>query len=155
MEMSNQRIVPASVETTWHALNDPAVLQSCIPGCESMERVSDVEYIVLMVARIGPVNAKFKGRLLLSEVNPPDSYRVNFEGQGGLAGFAQGGAEVHLKAQDANTELSYVVHAQVGGKLAQVGSRLVDGAAKKIADNFFTAFVEKVRAAEPGTAPRI
>jgi uncharacterized protein len=129
-------------------LNDPEVLKACIAGCETIERVSDTEYRVVMVAAVGPVKAKFNGKLVLSDLNPPNSYALSFEGSGGAAGFGKGGAQVSLKTEGAGTRLTYTAKASVGGKLAQVGSRLIDGVARKMADDFFTAFNEKL--AGPG-----
>jgi carbon monoxide dehydrogenase subunit G len=146
MEMSGEERIPASQADTWAALNDPETLKACVPGCESIERVSDEEFQVLMVARIGPVSAKFKGRLTLSDLNPPTSYSITFEGQGGAAGFGKGAAQVQLAPDGDATLLRYQVKASVGGKLAQIGSRLVDAAAKKISQDFFAAFGEKVGA---------
>jgi len=120
------------------------VLKACVPGCESIDSTGDNEYLVLMVARVGPVSAKFKGKLKLSDIKPPESYSISFEGQGGPAGFAKGGAQVRLAPQGLATKLSYDVKASVGGKLAQIGSRLVDAAAKKVADDFFRNFNDKV-----------
>jgi carbon monoxide dehydrogenase subunit G len=144
MEMSSEQLVPASQQQTWDALNDPAMLKQCVPGCEAIEPVGDNQYQVLMVARVGPVSAKFKGKLTLSDVQPPSSYSIAFEGQGGAAGFAKGGAHVRLSPQGESTRLEYDVKANVGGKLAQIGSRLVDAAAKKVADEFFKNFNAKV-----------
>ena len=144
MEMTGEQLIRASQAETWAALNDPEVLKACVPGCESMERTSDTEYVVKMTARVGPVSAKFKGKLTLSNVKPPHSYSIAFEGQGGVAGFAKGGADVSLAPEGDATKLSYKVKANVGGKLAQIGSRLVDAAANKVANDFFVAFNEKV-----------
>ena len=144
MEMSGEQLVPASQGDTWLALNDPEILKGCVPGCESLERIVDNEYQVLMVARIGPVSAKFKGKLSLSDLKPPHSYAIAFEGQGGAAGFGKGSAQVQLAPDGDGTKLSYQVKANVGGKLAQIGSRLVDAAARKIAQDFFDAFNEKM-----------
>ena len=145
MEMTGEQIIPASQQETWDALNDPEFLKSCVPGCESMEQVSPNEYTVLMVARIGPVSAKFKGKMTISESNPPTSYALAFEGQGGVHGFAKGSARVALAAKSADeTVLTYQAKANVGGKLAQIGSRLVDAAAQKVAGEFFSAFNEKM-----------
>jgi uncharacterized protein len=144
MEMKGEQLIPAPQQAVWDALNDPGVLKACVPGCESIEKSGDNEYQVLMVARVGPVSAKFKGRLTLSDIHPPSSYSISFEGQGGAAGFAKGSAQVRLSPADAHTRLSYEVKANVGGKLAQIGSRLVDAAAKKVADDFFKNFNEKV-----------
>src|SRR5512146_2010319 len=122
MEMTGEQLIPASQDATWAALNDPEFLKACLPGCESMERVSDTEYAVLITARVGPVAAKFKGRMTRSEANPPHSYALTFEGQGGVAGFAKGSASVRLTPKGAaETLLGYQAKANVGGKLAQIG----------------------------------
>ena len=152
MEMKGSRVVPTDVDTTWRALNDPEVLRACIPGCESIDRVSDSEYRVAMTARVGPVSAKFTGRLLLADIVAPRSYTLKFEGQGGAAGFANGTAKVELSRVDGGTRIDYVVNAQVGGKLAQIGSRLIDGAAAKVADDFFARFVERAGGSPPSPA---
>jgi uncharacterized protein len=146
MQMSGEQLIPAPQRETWNALNDPEVLKACVPGCESIDRLADNEYQVLMVARVGPVSAKFKGKLTLSDIKPPDSYSIAFEVKGGTAGFAKGGAHVTLSPQERQTRLAYEVKASVGGKLAQIGSRLVDAAAKKIADEFFKNFNQKMSA---------
>jgi carbon monoxide dehydrogenase subunit G len=148
MQLISHRSVPASVEDTWAALNDPETLKACIPGCESIERTSDHELKVAMTARVGPVSAKFNGKISLSDVVPPSSYRMSFEGQGGAAGFARGEAKVALVAEDGGTRIDYSATAQVGGKLAQIGSRLVDAAAAKVADDFFTCFATRLGAAQ-------
>jgi uncharacterized protein len=140
MEMTGEELIALPQETTWKALNDTAVLKDCITGCESIDQTGDNEYAITMTARVGPVAAKFKGKMTLTDVNAPNSYRIVFEGQGGVAGFAKGEATVHLSPQDAGTRLAYTAKAMIGGKLAQVGSRLIDGVAKKIAGDFFTAF---------------
>ena len=152
MEMKGSRVVPADVATTWRALNDPEVLRECIPGCESIDRVSDTEYRVLMTARVGPVSAKFSGRLTLADIAAPRSYTLKFEGQGGAAGFANGSAKVELSPVEGGTRIDYAVNAQVGGKLAQIGSRLIDGAAAKVADDFFARFVARAGGTPPATA---
>jgi uncharacterized protein len=144
MEMNGSRTVPADVATTWQALNDPEVLKACIPGCESVARVSDHEFKVAMTARVGPVSARFSGRMLMSDVVPPTAYTLGFEGQGGAAGFAKGEARVTLADNHPGTRIDYQAKAQIGGKLAQIGSRLVDGAAAKVADDFFARFVERL-----------
>lgn len=147
MDMSGEQLIPQSQQVTWQALNDTAVLQDCIPGCDSIEQSGDNEYQIVMTAKVGPVSAKFKGKMTLTDIVAPQSYRITFEGQGGVAGFAKGEASVHLAPQDGNaaaTKLSYTAHAMIGGKLAQVGSRLIDGVAKKIAGEFFTKFNERV-----------
>ncbi len=140
MDMKGEQLIAAPQADVWKALNDTEVLKSCVPGCESIDPVGPNEYMVLMVARVGPVSAKFKGRLMLSDIKPPESYAISFDGQGGPAGFAKGGATVKLSRQGEETLLAYDVKANVGGKLAQIGSRLIDGAAKKVADDFFNNF---------------
>ena len=162
MEMNGSRTVPADIDTTWRALNDPEVLKACIPGCESVERVSDNEYRLTMTVRVGPVSARFTGRIVLADIVAPTSYTLSFEGQGGAAGFAKGEARVTLTADEPGTRIDYQVKSQVGGKLAQIGSRLVDGAAAKVADDFFARFVDRfgkppaaavdAAATEPGVA---
>ena len=154
MQLISHRSVPASIETTWAALNDPETLKACIPGCESVERTSDHEFRMAMTARVGPVVAKFTGKIALSDVVPPSSYRISFEGQGGGAGFARGEAKVALVAEDGGTRIDYSATAQVGGKLAQIGSRLVDAAASKVADEFFARFVERLGARPEAAAVR-
>jgi uncharacterized protein len=151
MEMTGEQQIPVSQGKTWQALNDLEVLKACIPGCESIVPSGENEYDVVLTAKVGPVSAKFKGKLTLADLNPPHSYNLSFEGQGGVAGFARGNAQVNLTpaAEDA-TRLGYEVKAHVGGKLAQIGSRLIDGAAKKLAEQFFTAFNKHVSAADKG-----
>ena len=146
MEMKGEQLVPATQQATWEALNDPQVLKACVPGCESITPAGDNAYEVLMVARVGPVSAKFKGKLTLSDIVPPQSYSISFEGQGGAAGFAKGGAHVNLVPENDQTKLMYDVKANVGGKLAQIGSRLVDAAARKVADDFFKNFNSRMSA---------
>jgi len=160
MEITGEQLIPVPQAEVWRGLNDPEVLKACIAGCESIERVSDTEYRVVMVASVGPVKAKFNGKLVLSDLNPPNSYSLSFEGSGGAAGFGKGSAQVSLKAEGNATRLTYTAKASVGGKLAQVGSRLIDGVARKMADDFFTAFNEKLagptsaEAAAPATGKR-
>jgi uncharacterized protein len=151
MEMTGEQLIHASQADTWTALNDPEILKACIPGCESIELTGSNEYGVQMTARVGPVSAKFKGKMTLSNIQAPNSYSIAFEGQGGVAGFAKGGAEVSLKPEGHDTRLSYSAKANVGGKLAQIGSRLVDAAANKVANEFFVAFNDKV--GKPAHAP--
>jgi uncharacterized protein len=150
--MKGSRVVPTSVEETWKALNDPEVLKACIAGCESIECVADNEFRVAMTARVGPVTAKFSGRIVLSDIVAPTSYTMRFEGQGGAAGFANGEAQVALASEGSGTRVDYTAKAQVGGKLAQIGSRLVDGAAAKVADDFFASFVERLGGLAKGEA---
>ncbi len=152
MELQGERNIPAPVQATWDALNDPEVLKGCILGCESLEREGDDKMNAVMAVKVGPVSAKFKGKVQLTNINPPTSYTLNFEGQGGVAGHGKGSADVTLSPDGAGTRLTYLAKAQVGGKLAQVGSRLVDAAAAKIADDFFAAFEQKVAASQPAAA---
>lgn len=147
MELNGERTLQASVEKTWEALNDPAVLKQCIPGCESLERTGDDSFTASLALKIGPVNAKFKGLVKLSDLNPPNSYTLSFEGQGGMAGFGKGTAAVTLTEEGpTQTRLNYTANAKVGGKIAQVGSRLVDATAAKMAEDFFKAFEAAVAA---------
>ena len=153
MELQGERTIPAPRERTWAALNDPQILKACITGCESLEREGENGLLALVAVRVGPVSARFKGKLQLSDVVPPVSYTIHFDGQGGVAGFGKGSADVKLSdAGPGRTTLAYVARAQVGGKLAQIGSRLVDAAAAKIAEDFFKAFEAQLRA-ETGTLP--
>jgi carbon monoxide dehydrogenase subunit G len=148
MELTSTRLVPAPVETVWVALNDPEMLRGCVPGCDSIEPDGENAFRVAMAAKVGPVSAKFTGRLQLADIDPPRGYTLSFDSQGGAAGFAKGQARVSLAPAEnaAQTALSYTVKAQVGGKLAQIGSRLVDGAAAKLADDFFARFSETIAA---------
>jgi len=148
MEMTGEQLIALPQQATWNALNDTAVLMDCIPGCDSIDKQSDNEYLLTMTAKVGPVSAKFKGRMTLSDVNPPDSYKLHFEGQGGVAGFAKGEATVQLTPEGETTKLSYSVKASIGGKLAQVGARLIDGVARKMAEQFFSAFNRRVSPTE-------
>ena len=147
MEMTGEELIALPQQATWDALNDTAVLMDCIPGCDSMEKQSDTEYLLTMTAKVGPVSAKFKGKMTLLDVQAPDSYKLQFEGQGGVAGFAKGEAQVNLTPEGDATRLSYNVKANIGGKLAQVGARLIDGVAKKIAGQFFAAFNKRASGA--------
>ena len=148
MEMQGEQLIPLPQQATWDALNDTAVLKDCIPGCDAIDRQSDQEYLLTMTARVGPVSARFKGRMQLVEVDAPRTYTLRFEGQGGLAGFAKGEARVELVAQGEATRLCYGVKAHIGGKLAQVGARLIDGVARKMAEQFFSALTRRVSPAE-------
>lgn len=150
MQMSDSQRIPASKEKVWAALNDPAILKQCIPGCEALEMSSPTEMTATVVFRVGPVKATFGGKVTLSELDPPNSYRISGEGSGGVAGFAKGGAAVRLESEGPDTTvLHYAVDAQIGGKLAQLGSRLIDSTAKKLAGQFFASFGEVVG----GTVP--
>lgn len=140
MEMHGERRIPAPRQLVWERLNDPETLKNCIPGCESVEKLSDTEFTAKVVARVGPVRANFAGKVTLSDLDPPAGYTISGEGTGGVAGFAKGSAKVALEEDGEETVLRYGVSAQVGGKLAQIGSRLIDGTARKMADEFFTRF---------------
>jgi carbon monoxide dehydrogenase subunit G len=140
MEMTGEQLIPLPQEATWAALNDPQILKECIPGCESITRTGDQEYEVLMTAKVGPVSAKFKGKMTVADANPPRAYTLRFEGQGGVAGFARGEAAIALSPEGQATRLAYTAKATVGGKLAQVGARLIDGVAKQLAGKFFDNF---------------
>jgi carbon monoxide dehydrogenase subunit G len=144
MELKGERIISATVDTTWAALNDPIILKECIVGCESLERSSQDAFKAVLAVKIGPVSARFKGNLHMTDTRPPHAYTINFDGQGGVAGFGKGSVEVSLSADPAGTRLSYIARASVGGKVAQLGSRLVDAAAAKMADDFFKEFESKL-----------
>jgi uncharacterized protein len=154
MDLTGEYRIPAPRETVWTALNNPEVLKTCIPGCEELNKTSDTEFVARVIAKIGPVKAGFGGKVTLSDIDPPNGYTISGEGQGGAAGFAKGGAKVRLEPADggAATVLHYTADAQIGGKLAQIGSRLVEGSAKKLADEFFAAFAAQAAAAAPAPA---
>jgi uncharacterized protein len=140
LEMSGEYILPQSRETVYAALNDPEILKKCIPGCEELEKVSDNEFAAVVKLSVGPVSARFKGKVRLEDLDPPNGYRIAGEGEGGVAGFAKGGASVQLTEVPEGTQLTYKAEANVGGKIAQLGQRLLAGTAKKIADKFFSNF---------------
>lgn len=140
MELTGSRLINADRETVWAALNDPDVLKACIPGCSELLRDEDGGFTAVVTQKVGPVKATFKGAVSLGDIVPLESYTITGEGKGGAAGFAKGGAKVRLADAEGGTELGYDVEARVGGKLAQLGSRLVDGFAKKMADKFFENF---------------
>lgn len=145
MELTGERILPLPRERVWAALNDPEILKASVPGCESFERIDDNQFQMVMAATVGPVKARFKGKMMLTDLQPPQSYSMTFEGSGGAAGFGKGGAHVDLLADSGGgTRLVYRSHAQVGGRLAQVGARLIDGVARKMAEDFFGRFTEAV-----------
>ncbi|MBR0893555.1 carbon monoxide dehydrogenase subunit G [Bradyrhizobium tropiciagri] len=145
MQMNDSQRIPASKEKVWAALNDPDILRRCIPGCQSLEMASPTEMTATIVLRVGPVKATFGGKVTLSELDPPNSYRISGEGSGGIAGFARGGALVTLASEGPDlTVLTYAVEAQIGGKLAQLGGRLIDSTARKLAGEFFKSFGEVV-----------
>ena len=144
MTMSGDVQLAASKDRVWAMLNDPAVLKSCIPGCEQFDSNAENEFQAVATVKVGPVKARWKGKVRLSDLDPPNSYRISGEGEGGVAGFAKGGAKVSLADRDGGTLLSYNVEAQIGGKLAQLGQRLINSAAKKTADDFFQKFATAV-----------
>ena len=145
MVMSGEQQLAAPRATVWAKLNDPAVLKACIPGCETLDLIGENEFQAVATNRIGPVKARFKGKVRLTDLDPPNGYKISGEGDGGVAGFAKGGATVTLTDKDGGTLLTYNVEAQIGGKLAQLGQRLVNGAAKKLADDFFAKFAAAVK----------
>ena len=140
MEMSGEVRIDATVDEVWAALNDAEILKACVPGCQELEKVSDTEMTAKVVLKIGPVKAKFGGEVTLENLNPPNSYSIVGEGKGGIAGFAKGGADVLLEQDGDETVLKYEAKAQVGGKIAQLGSRLIDSTSKKLANQFFDNF---------------
>jgi carbon monoxide dehydrogenase subunit G len=144
MTMSGEYQLPAEQQAVWEKLNDPAILKACIPGCQELEKTGDNGFRAIATIKIGPVKATFKGSVTLSDIDPPNGYKISGQGEGGVAGFAKGGATVHLAPKDGGTLLTYNVEAQIGGKLAQLGQRLVNGAAKKVADDFFQSFATAV-----------
>jgi carbon monoxide dehydrogenase subunit G len=148
MTMQGEVVLPADRAAVWSALNDPEVLKACIPGCQDLEKVSDTEFRATAKIAVGPVKATFKGGVNLTDLDPPNGYTISGEGQGGVAGFAKGGAKVRLEDLEGGTKLLYDVEAQVGGKIAQLGGRLINGVAKKYADEFFTNFAKTLSPAE-------
>jgi carbon monoxide dehydrogenase subunit G len=145
MDMTGEYRIPAPRAKVWAALNDPETLRASLPGCESLEKVSETQFVATVVAKVGPVKAKFNGNVELTNLNPPESYTIAGEGKGGAAGFAKGSADVRLAEEGAETTLlAYTARADVGGKLAQLGSRLIDGTAKKMADEFFNNFRQQL-----------
>jgi uncharacterized protein len=146
MDMSGEYVIAAPRQAVWEALNDPEILKQCIPGCESVEKTSDTSFEAKVTAKVGPVRAKFSGKVNMSDIDPPNGYTISGEGTGGAAGFAKGGAKVTLSDAPEGTKLEYSVDATVGGKLAQIGSRLIDSTAKKMANDFFGKFAELVAA---------
>ena len=147
MQMNDSQRIPASKEKVWAALNDPEILRRCIPGCQLLEMASPTEMTATVVLKVGPVKATFGGKVTLSDLDPPNSYRISGEGSGGIVGFAKGGAIVTLTSEGPDvTVLAYAVDAQIGGKLAQLGGRLVNGVAKNMADKFFDSFAKAVSA---------
>ena len=150
MDMSGERRIPAPRQKVWEALNDPEVLKACIPGCDSLEKIGENDLKASAGLKIGPITAKFTGKVTLSDIDPPNGYTITGEGQGGVAGFAKGGAQVKLADDGDATLLTYDVKAQVGGKIAQLGARLIDATAKQMSDQFFDRFTA---ALTPAPAP--
>ncbi|OJU92214.1 MAG: carbon monoxide dehydrogenase [Burkholderiales bacterium 66-5] len=153
MEMQGSRQLAATQQQAWDALNNPDVLKECIPGCDSITATGENAYDVVTAIKIGPVGAKFKGAIQLSDIQAPNSYTLTFEGNGGPAGFGKGTSKVSLAPKDGGCELSYTVTASVGGKIAQVGQRLIDGVAKQMAEKFFARFDEELQRLHPAPAP--
>jgi carbon monoxide dehydrogenase subunit G len=154
MDFSGRYVIPAPADAVWAALNDPEILKYCIPGCEEIDKTSPTDFVAVATLKIGPVKAKFRGKVALTDLNPPHRCKLVGEGQGGVAGFAKGEADVVLSEADDGTVLSYTAKATVGGKLAQIGQRLIDGAAKQIADDFFGRFTKALTdAAAPALEP--
>lgn len=145
MEMQASRQLSVTQQQAWNALNDPEVLKLCIPGCNSIEANGENQYAIALSVKIGPVSAKFNGTITLADIQAPESYTLSFEGKGGAAGFGKGNAKVTLIPNDTGCELGYMVHATVGGKIAQMGQRLIDGTAKSMADDFFKRFDEEMQ----------
>jgi len=153
MELTGERLIPATVDATWAALNDPEALRVCIAGCESLERTGEDGFVAVVAMKVGPVSARFKGNLKLTNVNPPNGYTIHFDGQGGVAGFGKGSADVALTPEGpAATKLAYQARATVGGKMAQIGSRLIDATAAKITEDFFRAFEARLQSEAPPEA---
>ena len=152
MQMNGEVVLPAPRGRVWAALNDPAMLKDCVPGCETFERTGDNTFQAVVLAKIGPVKARFKGSIELADLDPPNGYRIVGQGEGGVAGFAKGGARVALSEAEDGTRLAFEVEGQIGGKLAQLGQRLVDGVAKSLADQFFKTFAERLSQPEGATS---
>ena len=152
MDMTGERRIAATRQTVWEALNDPAILQASIPGCDKLEKLSDTEMQATAAVKVGPMSGRFSGKVHLADLDPPNGYTISGEGQGGVLGFAKGGAKVHLADDAAGTLLQYEVNAQVGGKLAQLGARLIDATAKQMADAFFDRFSAQVAAPAPAAS---
>ena len=154
MEFKGRYLIPASPEKVWNSLNDPQILRQCVPGCERMDKTDDTHFSAAAVLKIGPVKATFNANIALDNLDPPHRCTLKGEGQGGVAGFARGEAEIVLTPEGDGTALSYTAQAQIGGKLAQIGQRLIDGAAKQIADDFFVRFAAAVANAPDAAARR-
>lgn len=153
MELQGERLIPATVEQTWAALNDPSVLKACIAGCESVERTGEDAFSAVVALKVGPVSARFKGNLKMTNITAPTGYTINFDGQGGIAGFGKGSADVALTPEGGSTRLAYHARASVGGKMAQIGSRLIDATAAKLTEDFFKAFEANLKASYAAAEP--
>jgi len=153
MDLKGEQLINLDREAVWNGLNEPDILKVSIPGCESIEKTDEGDYKLVMLLAVGPVKARFNGKLMLSDIRPPESYTLTFEGSGGVAGFGKGKADVALAAVEEGTLLSYQVNAQVGGKIAQVGSRLIDGVASRMAVEFFTRFKAALVPPAPSAEP--
>jgi carbon monoxide dehydrogenase subunit G len=152
MDMQGNRALAVTQQQAWDALNDPEVLKLCIPGCDKVEATGPNQYTIGMAVKVGPVSSRFTGKIALSDLNPPQSYTIGFDGQGGVAGFGRGSAQVRLTPSGTGCELSYSANAQVGGKIAQVGQRLIDGVARSMADEFFKRFDQEMQRRYPSAA---
>ncbi|MEI4508712.1 carbon monoxide dehydrogenase subunit G [Sphingopyxis sp. CCNWLW253] len=153
MEMTGEQFIAAPKEAVWNALNDPEILRQCVPGCEQLVRISDTEMEAVAVVKVGPISARFQGRIELGDLDPPHGYRIQGEGQGGVAGHARGGATVRLAESEGGTLLHYEVEAQIGGRLAQLGGRMIDATAKSLSAAFFRKFAEALEPASAAPAP--
>lgn len=153
LNLEGEERIEAPIQKVWEALNDPGVLAECIPGCQSLEKTADNELAAVVVLKIGPIKATFNGAVTLTNLNPPNGYTIAGEGKGGVAGFAKGGADVVLEEDDPDaTLLKYTANADVGGKIAQLGSRLIESTSKKLATHFFSTFREKMNGETPDVA---
>ena len=149
MEMQGERLINAPRQVIWDALNDATTLKNCLPGCDRLEKVSESAFEATITAKVGPVKTTFVGSVTLSDVDPPDAYTISFEGKGGPAGFAKGSAKVRLAEDDGITRLQYVIAASLGGKLGQLGSRVIDGVARQMADDFFGRYADVIVPSAP------
>lgn len=154
MDLSGDTLIPAPIGTVWAGLNDAAILRRCIPGCESLEQTGPTEMTARVVQKVGPVSASFAGKVVLSDLDPPRSYRITGQGSGGVAGFAKGSAVVRLAEEAGGTRLSYEVEVAVGGKIAQLGSRMIAGLANRLAAEFFQSFSDAISGRVEGGSPR-
>jgi len=155
MELAGESLIPAPIDTVWAGLNNPDILRACIPGCEALEQVSPTEMTARVVQKVGPVSASFSGKVTLSDLDPPHSYRITGQGSGGVAGFAKGSALIQLTEQDGGTKLTYTVDVTLGGKIAQLGGRMIKGLAGRLADQFFQTFSDHVTGAAKAPSPAV